>query len=552
MPRHPLAGQSPTDDLIIDVDALIGAYYDQRPDPFNPSQRVSFGTSGHRGSALDATFNEAHIIAVAEAVRRYRVSQGIDGPLYLGIDTHALSAPAARTTLEVLAAAGVDVFMAPADGADGGYTPTPAVSRAILVHNRDRTTELADGIVITPSHNPPRDGGIKYNPPHGGPAGPEATKWIEKEANALLETGVASVPRLTLGQALAAPTTHPFDYMSAYVDDLGQVLDLEAVASSGLALGVDPLGGAGVHYWARIADQYGLNLKVVDTTVDPTFRFMSVDSDGVIRMDPSSPDAMARLIGMRDSFDVAFACDTDYDRHGIVTRSAGLVPSNDYLAAAVAYLFRHRPGWSSRLKVGKTVVTSGMIDRVARSMNREVYEVPVGFKWFVDGLHDGSLGFVGEESAGATLLRRNGSPWTTDKDGIAAALLAAEMTARTGEDPARSYARLADEFGAPAYRRLSAPADADQKARLKSLDADAITLSGVAGEPIESILTHASNGAAIGGLKVTTENAWFAVRPSGTEDIYKIYAESFRGDDHVDQVATEVVEIVKGILDRGD
>jgi len=438
--------------------------------------------------------------------------------------------------------------MAPEDGADGGYTPTPAVSRAILTHNRDRTAGLADGIVITPSHNPPRDGGIKYNPPHGGPAGPEATKWIEREANALLEQGVERIRRIPIGQALAAPTTHRFDFMSAYVDDLGSVLDMEAVASSGLALGVDPMGGAGVHYWARIAERYGLNLTVVDTTIDPTFRFMSVDSDGVIRMDPSSPDAMARLIGMRDSFDVAFACDTDYDRHGIVTRSAGLVPSNDYLAAATAYLFDHRPDWSPGLKVGKTVVTSGMIDRVARSMGREVYEVPVGFKWFVDGLVEGSLGFVGEESAGATLLRRDGSPWTTDKDGIAAALLSAEITARTGHDPAENYAKMAGRFGAPEYRRLSAPATPAQKARLKSLDAGAITLSGVAGEPIESVLTHASNGAAIGGLKVTTENAWFAVRPSGTEDIYKIYAESFRGADHVDQVAAEVVEIVKGIL----
>jgi phosphoglucomutase len=549
MPRHSLAGQSPPDELIIDVDALIAAYYNRRPDPSNPSHRVSFGTSGHRGSAFDTTFNEAHIIAVAEAVRRYRVSQGIDGPLYLGIDTHALSTPAARTTLEVLAAAGVDVLMAPADGADGGYTPTPAVSRAILVHNRGRTTGLADGIVITPSHNPPRDGGIKYNAPHGGPAGPEITKWIEREANELLEQGVAGIRRLSYADALAASSTHAFDFMSAYVDELGEVLDMEAVAASGLSLGVDPLGGAGVHYWARIAYQYRLNLTVVDTTIDPTFRFMSVDSDGVIRMDPSSPDAMARLIGMRDSFDVAFACDTDYDRHGIVTRSAGLVPANDYLASAVAYLFANRPGWSSGLKVGKTVVTSGMIDRVARSMDREVYEVPVGFKWFVDGLHDGSLGFVGEESAGATLLRRDGSPWTTDKDGIAAALLAAEITAKTGLDPAQSYARLADRFGAPEYRRLSAPATSGQKAKLKSLDAGAITLSEVAGEPIESILTHASNGAAIGGLKVTTEHAWFAVRPSGTEDIYKIYAESFRGPEHVDRVAEEVVGIVADILD---
>jgi phosphoglucomutase len=548
MARHALAGQSPPDSLIIDVDALIAAYHDRRPDPAVPAQRVSFGTSGHRGSAFDTTFNEAHIVAVAEAVRRYRVSQRIDGPLFLGIDTHALSAPAGRTCLEVLAAAGVEVMLAPEDGPDGGFTPTPAVSHAILTWNRDRLSGLADGIVITPSHNPPRDGGIKYNPPHGGPAGPEATKWIEREANALLEQGVDSVARLPLTQALAAPTTRAHDFMSAYVGDLAAVLDMDAIAASGLALGVDPLGGAGVHYWGRIAEDYGLNLTVVDTTIDPTFRFMSVDSDGVIRMDPSSPDAMARLIAMRDSFDVAFACDTDYDRHGIVTRTAGLVPSNDYLAAAVAYLFGNRPGWSADLRVGKTVVTSGMIDRVARSMGREVYEVPVGFKWFVDGLVDGSLGFVGEESAGATLLRRDGTSWTTDKDGIAAALLAAEITVRTGDDPSQAYRKLSDRFGAPEYRRLSAPATAEQKKRLKSLDADAIDLTEVGGEPIESVRTHASNGAAIGGLKVTTENAWFAVRPSGTEDIYKIYVESFRGADHVDAVAREVVEVVDGLL----
>jgi phosphoglucomutase len=550
MARHPLAGQPPPESLIIDVDALVGAYHDRVPDPSEPSQRVSFGTSGHRGSAFDTTFNEAHIVAVAEAVRRYRASEGIDGPLFLGIDTHALSAPAGRTTLQVLAAASVDVCMAPADGADGGFTPTPAVSHAILTYNQGRSRGLADGIVITPSHNPPRDGGIKYNPPHGGPAGPEATRWIEAEANRLLEQGIGTVRRLPVAQALAASTTHAHDFMSAYVDDLGAVLDLDAVAASGLALGVDPLGGAGVHYWHRIAERYGLGLTVVDTTIDSTFRFMSVDRDGVIRMDPSSPDAMARLIAMSDSFDVAFACDTDYDRHGIVTRTGGLVPANDYLATAVSYLYANRPGWSAELQIGKTVVTSGMLDRVARSMGRGVYEVPVGFKWFVDGLFDGSLGFVGEESAGATLLRRDGSPWTTDKDGIAAALLAAEMTARTGDDPSQAYQKLADRFGAPVYRRLSAPATTDQKKRLKSLDAGSIDLGEVGGEAIEAVHTHASNGAAIGGLKVTTENAWFAVRPSGTEEIYKIYAESFRGAEHVDRVASEVVEIVKDILEH--
>ena len=434
------------------------------------------------------------------------------------------------------------------DAADG-YTPTPAVSHAILTYNRGRRHGLADGIVITPSHNPPRDGGIKYNPPNGGPAGPEATKWIEREANALLEKGVGGVERIPHVRALAATTTHRHDFLTAYVDDLDAVLDLDRVGASGLTLGVDPLGGAGVHYWHRIADRYGLNLTVVDTVIDPTFRFMSVDSDGLIRMDPSSPDAMARLIGMRDSFDVAFACDTDYDRHGIVTRGGGLMPPNNYLSVAASYLFQHRPDWASTLQIGKTVVTSGMLDRVARSLGRETYEVPVGFKWFVDGLVDGSLGFVGEESAGATLLRRDGTPWTTDKDGIAAALLAAEIMARTGDDPSEAYDQLAGRFGAPEYRRRSAPATAEQKKRLKSLDAADIELAEVGGEPIESILTHApGNGAPIGGLKVTTANAWFALRPSGTEDIYKIYAESFTSAEHVEQVAGEVERIVEGIL----
>ncbi len=549
MARHPLAGKAPPDSMLVDLDALVGAYYDRSPDPAEPGQRVSFGTSGHRGSALDTTFNEDHIVAVVEAVRRYREAQGIDGPLFLGRDTHALSAPAHRTALEVLGAAGVEVMVAPEDGPDGGFAPTPAVSRAILVHNRGRSSGLADGIVITPSHNPPRDGGIKYNPPHGGPAGTEATRWIEQEANALLEAGLVDIPRVTMSRALALETTHAFDYMTPYVDDLGSVLDLEAVRSAGVVLGVDPLGGAGVHYWHRIAERYGLDLTVVDTTVDPTFRFMSVDKDGVIRMDPSSPDAMQRLLGLRDDFDVAFACDTDYDRHGIVTRSGGLVPANDYLAVAVSYLFQNRPEWGDALRVGKTVVTSGMVDRVSRSLGRETYEVPVGFKWFVDGLVSGSLGFVGEESAGATFLRRDGTTWTTDKDGIAAALLAGEILARTGKDPAQLYEGLAERFGRPAYTRLSAPATAEQKSRLKSLDAADIHLDEVGGEPIETILTHApGNDAPIGGLKVTTENAWFALRPSGTEDIYKIYAESFQGPDHVDRIAGEVEGIVEGIL----
>lgn len=549
MARHPLAGQSPPDSMLEDVDALVDAYRARVPDPSDPAQRVSFGTSGHRGSALDTTFNEHHIVAVVEAVRRYRVNQGIDGPLFLGLDTHALSAPAGRTALEVLGAAGVDVMVAPEDGPDAGFTPTPAVSHAILTWNRDRRGGRADGIVLTPSHNPPRDGGIKYNAPHGGPAGTDATRWIEREANALLEAGIGGVPRIPVERALALDTTHPHDYLGAYVDDLGAALDLEAVRDAGVRLGVDPLGGAGVHYWDRIAERYGLDLTAVDTVIDPTFRFMSVDSDGVIRMDPSSPDAMQRLLKLRDSFDVAFACDTDYDRHGIVTPGGGLMPANDYLSAAVWYLLRNRPGWGEGRKVGKTLVTSGMVDRVSRSLGRQTYEVPVGFKWFVDGLVDGSLGFVGEESAGATFLRRDGRPWTTDKDGIVLCLLAAEILARTDRDPAQVYDELAERFGRPTYRRLSAPATAEQKARLTSLDASDLHLSEVGGQAIESVLTHApGNGAAIGGLKVTTADAWFALRPSGTENIYKIYVESFLGPDHADRIADAVGGIVDDIM----
>lgn len=549
MARHPLAGQSPPDSMLVDVDALVDAYTSRVPDPSVPGQRVSFGTSGHRGSALDTTFNEHHIVAVVEAVRRYRATQGIDGPLFLGLDTHALSAPAGRTALEVLGAAGVDVMVAPEDGPDAGFTPTPAVSHAILTWNRDRRSGLADGIVITPSHNPPRDGGIKYNPPHGGPAGTDATRWIENEANALLEAGIVGVRRISVDRARARDTTHAHDYLSAYVDDLAAAVDLEAVRGAGVRLGVDPLGGAGVHYWDRIAERYGLDLTAVDTVIDPTFRFMSVDSDGVIRMDPSSPDAMQRLLTLRDSFDVAFACDTDYDRHGIVTPGGGLMPANDYLSAAVWYLFQNRPEWGEDRKVGKTLVTSGMVDRVSRSLGRRTYEVPVGFKWFVDGLVDGSLGFVGEESAGATFLRRDGRPWTTDKDGIVLCLLAAEILARTGRDPAQVYEELAERFGRPTYRRLSAPATAQQKARLKSLDASDLHLTEVGGQPIESVLTHApGNGAAIGGLKVTTADAWFALRPSGTENIYKIYVESFLGPDHVDRIADAVGGIVDDVM----
>lgn len=550
MARHPLAGKPPPDSLIVDVPALVTAYFAYGPTvgaPGNgePDHRVSFGTSGHRGTALDRTFNEDHIIAISEACRLYRETQGIDGPLYLGIDTHALSTPARATVLEVLAAAGVDVCIAP----EGQFTPTPAVSHAIVTHNREHRHGLADGIVITPSHNPPADGGIKYNPPSGGPAGPEATRWIEDKANQILETGVTSVARIPLSRALASDTTHRHDYMSAYVDDLGAVVDLEAVGAEGLRLGVDPLGGAGVHYWARIADTYGLDLTTVSTQVDPTFRFMTVDSDGVIRMDPSSEDAMRPLIALKDSFDVAFACDTDYDRHGIVTRGAGLMPSNNYLAVAIDYLFRHRDQWPETLAVGKTAVTSGMIDRVCASLGRQVYEVPVGFKWFVDGLSDGSLGFVGEESAGATLLRRDARPWTTDKDGIVMTLLAGEIMARTGRDPAELYQGLTERFGAPHYRRVSAPADSNEKSALKSLVAEDLSLARFGGQDILRVTTHApGNGAAIGGLKAETADAWFAVRPSGTEDIYKIYVESFRGERHSAEIVEEVKVIVREIL----
>jgi len=549
MAKHPLAGQAPPTESLIDVPALITAYYSDRPDPNNPEQQVSFGTSGHRGSALDCTFNEAHIIAVVEAVRRYRKEAGIDGPLFLGMDTHALSTPARATTLEVLAAADVDVLYAPSVGEDRGFTPTPAISHAILTYNRGRRTGLADGIVITPSHNPPRDGGIKYNPPSGGPAGQEATRWIETQANELLAEGTEEIRRVPLSKALSAERTRPFDFMSTYVDDLDSVLDLDVIRGADVSLGADPMGGAGADYWARIADRYRLDLTTLATDIDPTFRFMTVDSDGLIRMDPSSPDAMQRLIGMKDNFDVAFACDTDYDRHGVVTRSGGLMPANNYLAVAVQYLLQNRPSWSGALKVGKTVVTSGMIDRVCADLDRETYEVPVGFKWFVDGLQDGTLGFVGEESAGATFLRRNGQSWTTDKDGIVASLLAGEIMAKTGRDPAELYSQLTERFGTPSYLRVSAPANAEQKRLLKSLQPEDLDLRELGGEPVERVLTEAAgNGASFGGLKVVTANAWFAVRPSGTEDIYKIYVESFRGPEQVDQIVEEVQTFVRGLM----
>ena len=549
MAKHPLAGQVPPTETLIDVPSLITAYYSDVPDPDDPGQRVSFGTSGHRGSALDRTFNESHIISVVESIRRYRTQAGIDGPLFLGMDTHALSTPARATALEVLAAADVDVLFAPSEGADRGFTPTPAISHAILTYNRDRRSGLADGIVITPSHNPPRDGGIKYNPPSGGPAGQEATRWIEDQANVLLAAGTEAVRRIPLSRALTAERTHAFDFLSAYVDDLESVLDLGLIRDAGISLGADPMGGAGADYWARIADRYRLDLHTLTTDIDPTFRFMTLDSDGLIRMDPSSPDAMQRLIGIKDQFDVAFACDTDYDRHGVVTRSGGLLPANNYLAVAVHYLLRHRPSWPSTLKVGKTVVTSGMIDRVCAALGHETYEVPVGFKWFVEGLQAGTLGFVGEESAGATFLRRDGRTWTTDKDGIVASLLAGEIMARTERDPAELYAELTERFDTPSYRRLSAPANAEQKRLLKSLQPEDLDMRELGGEPVQRVLTQAAgNGAEIGGLKVETANAWFAVRPSGTEDIYKIYVESFLGPKQVDQIVDEVQGFVRGLL----
>ena len=510
-----------------------------------PAECVSFGTSGHRGSSLTRGFNEHHILAITQAICLYRQQKQIDGPLFLGFDTHALSEPALRSALEVLAANHIDVMLAKGDE----YTPTPVISHAILTYNRVRKRGLADGIVITPSHNPPHDGGFKYNPPNGGPAGTDITDWVEKKANELLEAMLRGVRRIGYEKALHAPTTHRHDYLSAYVCDLRNVIDLDAIRSSQIKLGVDPLGGAGVHYWRRIAESYDLSLTVVNQTVDPTFRFMTLDWDGQIRMDPSSPYAMRRLIDLKDRFDVAFACDTDHDRHGIVTRGAGLLPPNHYLSAAIFYLFQHRPHWRPQAAVGKTVVSSQMIDRVTAKLDLRLYEVPVGFKWFAEGLLDGSLGFGGEESAGATFLRQDGSVWTTDKDGIVSALLAAEMTAKMGRHPGEIYLSLTKELGAPVYHRVEAPATAEQKESLKKLAPQQVRQSDLAGEKIKSIFTRApGNDAPIGGLKVIAENGWFAARPSGTEDIYKIYAESFRGADHLQQIVAEAQEIVSEAL----
>ncbi len=541
MKVSPLAGKAADMAMLVNVPDLITAYYADTPDASIPEQRVAFGTSGHRGSAFEKSFNEWHILAISQAICLYRAAHGIDGPLFLGMDTHALSAPALASALEVLAAGGVELMISEGDE----YTPTPAVSHAILTYNRGRKTGLADGIVITPSHNPPDDGGFKYNPPHGGPAEGAITGWIEAKANEFLEKKLTGVKRISRERALRAGTTHRHDYLNAYVGDLANVLDLDVIRSSKISLGVDPLGGAGVHYWGPIAERYGLNLTVVNPSVDPTFRFMTVDWDGRIRMDPSSPYAMRSLIGLKDRYAAAFGCDTDHDRHGIVTRAAGLLPPNAYLAVAVHYLFQHRPQWARTAAVGKTLVSSRMIDRVAAKLGRALYEVPVGFKWFVDGLLDGSLGFGGEESAGASFARLDGSVWTTDKDGIILALLAAEITARMGRDPGEIYRDLTHEFGEPVYERIDAPATPEQKAALAKLSPEQVRIKDLGGEKIQAILTAApGNNAPIGGLKVAAENGWFAARPSGTENIYKIYAESFLGTDHLHRIQEEAQAIV--------
>jgi phosphoglucomutase len=540
-----MAGKPAPVGILVDVPRLITAYYSEAPDPGVPAQRVAFGTSGHRGSAFDRSFNEAHILAITQAICLHRKLKGVDGPLFLGIDTHALSVPACATALEVLAANGVETMIAAADE----YTPTPVISHAILGHNRGRKSGLADGIVVTPSHNPPCDGGFKYNPPTGGPADTVVTGWIEAKANALLETRLKGVKRVPYDKALGAPTTHRHDYVDAYVGDLGAVVDMDVIRGAKISLGVDPLGGAGVHYWARIAERHQLNLTVVDETVDPTFRFMTVDWDGRIRMDPSSPCAMARLVGMKDRFDLSFACDTDHDRHGIVTRGAGLLPPNHYLCAAISQLFQNRPRWSKSAAVGKTMVSTSMIDRVTARLGRRLYEVPVGFKWFVDGLLDGSLGFGGEESAGASFLRMDGGVWTTDKDGFIPCLLAAEMTARTGRDPGEIYRGLTQECGEPFYDRVEAPVTPEGKALLAGLSPGRIKTKALAGERIEAILTNApGNNAPFGGLKAVTANGWFAARPSGTEEIYKIYAESFLGEAHLRRIVQEAQTIIEATL----
>lgn len=545
MTAHPLAGQPAPPEALVDVDALIAAYYDRKPDPNEPAHRVSFGTSGHRGSAFRLSFNEDHILATTQAICDYRRAEGIDGPLYLGADTHALSGPATKTALEVLAANGITACVA----REGHFTPTPAVSFAILEHNRNSALD-ADGIVVTPSHNPPEDGGFKYNPPNGGPADTTVTSWMERRANQLLAAGLKDVKRVAYAAALAAETTRTHDFIAPYVDGLETVLDMKTISASGLRIGVDPMGGAGIEYWPRIAERYGLRLEIVNDAVDPTFSFMTLDYDGKIRMDCSSPYAMARLVNLRNQYDIAFANDTDFDRHGIVTRSWGLLNPNHYLSVAISYLFTERQ-WPEHAAVGKTLVSSAMIDRVARDLRRRLAEVPVGFKWFVDGLIDGSYGFGGEESAGASFLRKDGTVWTTDKDGILLNLLAAEITATTGRDPGECYGSLTTQFGAPVYERIDAPATPAQKAALQAMNKSDVDASELAGEPIQQILTKApENGAPIGGLKVTTENGWFAARPSGTEDVYKIYAESFNGREHLARIQREAKDLIAHVFDE--
>ena len=545
MKVSPLAGKPAPESILANIPRLVTNYYALEPDPAVPAQRVAFGTSGHRGTSLECSFNEEHILAITQAICIHRRQQGIDGPLFIGIDTHALSEPAFASALEVLAANEVEVMIDERDG----FTPTPVVSHAILTYNQGKTKGLGDGIVITPSHNPPEDGGFKYDPPSGGPADSATTKWIQDKANEIIAGGLKEVRRIPFARAKSAATTHRHDYMNRYVDDLGAVIDFDAIRTGGLRLGVDPLGGAGVFYWDMIAERYRIALTVVSEVVDATFRFMTVDWDGKIRMDCSSPYAMARLIGLKDRFDVAWACDTDHDRHGIVAKSVGLLNPNHYLAVAISYLFTHRPDWPAKAAVGKTVVSSSIIDRVAAGIGRKLKEVPVGFKWFVDGLLDGSLGFGGEESAGASFLRRNGSAWTTDKDGLIMGLLAAEMTATTGKDPGELYRDLTQKYGNPAYERIDAPATPEQKKRLAALSARDITESQMAGEKIVSILTTAPGTTdAIGGIKVMTESGWFAARPSGTENVYKLYAESFKGVEHLKQIQSDAQALIQKVL----
>jgi phosphoglucomutase len=544
----PLAGKTAEPSMLVNVPRLVTAYFTGEPDLAVPSQRVAFGTSGHRGSAFDNAFNEAHILAISQAICHHRSRNGITGPLFIGIDTHALSEPALASALEVFAANDVDTMI----DEHGRYTPTPVISHAILTYNRNRKNGLADGVVITPSHNPPEDGGFKYNPPNGGPAETDVTTSIERAANALLEAGLDGVRRIPYDRARKSPHVHRHDYIAPYVADLENVIDMEAIRSSGVQIGIDPLGGASVHFWQPIIERYGIMATVVNDAVDPTFRFMTVDWDGKVRMDCSSPYAMAGLIGMRDKFDVAFANDTDADRHGIVTRSSGLMNPNHYLAVAISYLFRNRPDWSGGRAVGKTIVSSGIIDRVTAQLGCKLVEVPVGFKWFVDGLMDGSFGFAGEESAGASFLRRDGLVWTTDKDGLISGLLAAEITARTGRDPGETYDRLTRELGVPFYARIDAPATVDQKALLKVASADQIGMQELAGEPVRATLATApGNGAPFGGIKVMAESGWFAARPSGTEDIYKIYAESFRSEDHLRQIQLSAQDAIARLFGAG-